>query len=398
MPAVEELAAAWQAARPIRCFAAEIGRARAHVDRRPAPLSPAPAARRGARRRPHLAQARGPRAHRLAQDQQLRRSGAARAAHGQAPHHRRDRRGPARGRDRHRVCALRAAVRGVHGRGRRRAARSSTSSACACSAPRCAGRRGLGHAQGRDQRGAARLGRARRRHPLRDRQRDGARSLSDDGARAAAGDRREAKAQLHERHRSAARRGGRVRGRGAATRSGSSPTSSTSPASRWSASRRPARACTAGTPPPWRAAAVGIYHGMRSLVLQDEDGQTARGALDLRRPRLPRRGPRARRSWHRSGRARVPAASRRRGRARGGRPARAHRGHPARARERPRDRGAARGAARASATSACWSTSRAAATRTCTRWSSACTSTPARGPDSRWRGAPPQPRPPSARW
>ena len=37
-----------------------------------------------------------------------------------------------------------------------------------------------------------------------------------------------------------------------------------------------------------------MLHGAVLGVLQDEDGQIARGALDLGRPRLPRRRPRAR--------------------------------------------------------------------------------------------------------
>ncbi len=62
---------------------------------------------RGARRRAHLPEARGPRPHRRPQDQQRARPGAARAAHGQAARHRRDRRGPARRRDGDRVRAAR---------------------------------------------------------------------------------------------------------------------------------------------------------------------------------------------------------------------------------------------------------------------------------------------------
>ena len=63
---------------------------------------------RDAGRRAHLAQARRPAAHRRAQDQQLPGAGAAGAAHGQAAHHRRDRRGAARRRHRHGLRAVRA--------------------------------------------------------------------------------------------------------------------------------------------------------------------------------------------------------------------------------------------------------------------------------------------------
>ena len=70
----------------------------------------------------HLPQARGPLSHGRAQDQQRARPGAPRPEDGQAPHHRRDRRGPARRRHGHRLRALRPALRGLHGRGGRRAA------------------------------------------------------------------------------------------------------------------------------------------------------------------------------------------------------------------------------------------------------------------------------------
>ena len=66
---------------------------------------------------PPVPQARGPRPHRRPQDQQRARPGAADAAARQDPGHRRDRRRPARRRDRHGVRAARAAVRRVHGRG-----------------------------------------------------------------------------------------------------------------------------------------------------------------------------------------------------------------------------------------------------------------------------------------
>ena len=55
------------------------------------------------RRRENLSQARRPAPHRRAQDQQRHRPGAARAAHEQDPHHRRDRRRPARRRHGHRA-------------------------------------------------------------------------------------------------------------------------------------------------------------------------------------------------------------------------------------------------------------------------------------------------------
>ena len=68
-----------------------------------------------------VAQARGPRAHGRAQDQQRHRPSAAREGARREARRRRDRRGPARRRGGGRVRARRLAVHGVHGRGRRRA-------------------------------------------------------------------------------------------------------------------------------------------------------------------------------------------------------------------------------------------------------------------------------------
>ena len=100
-----------------------------------------------------------------AQDQQRPRPGAADAAARQDPGHRRDRRRPARRRDRDRLRPARPAVRRVHGRRGHRAPGPER-------APDArARRRGpLGHvrhgdAQGRGQRGDARLGHERRRRP-----------------------------------------------------------------------------------------------------------------------------------------------------------------------------------------------------------------------------------------
>ena len=70
----------------------------------------------------------------VAQAQQRARPGAARQAHGQAADHRRDRRRPARRRQRDGVRAARPRVHRLHGRGGHRAASSPTSSAWSCSA------------------------------------------------------------------------------------------------------------------------------------------------------------------------------------------------------------------------------------------------------------------------
>ena len=120
---------------------------------------------RPAGRRQDLLQARRAEPHRLAQDQQLPRPDPARPPHGQDAHHRGDRRRPARRRLRHRLRALRAPLRRLHGRDRHRAAEAER---LPHEAP---GRRGAPghlrrrHAEGRHERGAARLGRRTSRPP-----------------------------------------------------------------------------------------------------------------------------------------------------------------------------------------------------------------------------------------
>ena len=135
------------------------------------------------RRRQALFQARRAEPHRRAQDQQRAGPDPAGAPHGQAPHHRRDRRRPARRRHRDRLRALRPALRRLHGRHRHRAAKAQ------CLPHEAARRRGRAGAfrhrdpEGRDERGAARLGRPCRRHVLRDRHGRRAAPLPGDGAR-----------------------------------------------------------------------------------------------------------------------------------------------------------------------------------------------------------------------
>ena len=90
----------------------------------------------GRARRARAAQARGPQPHRLAQDQQRARPGAAGQADGQDPARRRDRRRPARRRHRHRGGAARAWSARSTWAPSTSSARRSTCSACACSAPR----------------------------------------------------------------------------------------------------------------------------------------------------------------------------------------------------------------------------------------------------------------------
>ena len=135
------------------------------------------------RRSQDLPEARRPAPHRRAQDQQLHWAGAAGAAHGQAPHHRRNRRRPARRCHGHRVRALRHGVRGLHGRRRHAppgAERLSHAPAGRGGAQR---RLRLAHAEGRHQRGHARLGHQCPHHALPAGQRSRRASLSHDGSR-----------------------------------------------------------------------------------------------------------------------------------------------------------------------------------------------------------------------
>ena len=120
----EELEAAYPGARDDPEFQAELADLNKHYVGRPTPLYFAERLTREVRRRAHLPQARRPRPHRRAQDQQRARPGAAGQAHGQAAHHRRDRRRPARRRHRHRVRAVGPRVRRLHGQRGHRAGRS----------------------------------------------------------------------------------------------------------------------------------------------------------------------------------------------------------------------------------------------------------------------------------
>ena len=105
MPALAELEAAWIAARDDPGYRAELDGAAARLLRAPDAAVPRRAPVRDRRARA-LAQARGPHAHGVAQAQQRARPGAARQADGQAADDRRDGRGPARRRERHRRALL----------------------------------------------------------------------------------------------------------------------------------------------------------------------------------------------------------------------------------------------------------------------------------------------------
>ena len=81
---------------------------------------------------------------------------------GKTPGDRRDRGGPARRRDGHGLRAARARVRRLHGRGRHPAPGAQRRPDAAAGRPGRAGDARVAHAQGRDQRGDARLGDQRR--------------------------------------------------------------------------------------------------------------------------------------------------------------------------------------------------------------------------------------------
>ena len=134
----------------------------------------------------------------------------------------------------------------------------------------------LAHAQGRHQRGDARLGHQRRDHQLRVRHGRRAAPVPADGARVPAGDRRRG-----------ARAGARAGAAGCPTRSrpasaaGRTRSASSPPSSRTSSVRLvgfeaggDGVARPAGTPRRSPAAAPGVLHGARSYLLQDDNGQT----------------------------------------------------------------------------------------------------------------------------
>ncbi len=134
-------------------------------------------------RRADLPEARRPEPHRRAQDQQRDRPGDARAPHGQAPRDRRDRRRPARRGHRHHLRALRPGVRGLHGQPGREAPEPQRLPHEPARRHRGAGRIRQQDAEGRAQRGHARLGHQRREHLLHHRHRGRPAPLPDDGAR-----------------------------------------------------------------------------------------------------------------------------------------------------------------------------------------------------------------------
>ena len=232
-------------------------------------------------------------------------------------HHRRDRRRPARRGDGDRLRAARPGVRRLHGRGRTWRARRSTSSACGCWAPRCVPvDERQPDAEGRDQRGDARLGDERRRHLLHDRL---GRSARIPTRRSCATSSRvigrEARAQIAGR-----------RPAGCPTpwwpASAAAPTPSASSTrfvadDRGAADRRRSgrarRTRPASTPPRFAGGRLGVLHGARTYVLQDE--RRPDPSRRIRSPpasTIPASGPSTPSSSDRSG-AEYTAVDRRRG-------------------------------------------------------------------------------------
>ena len=159
-------------------------------------------------------------------------------------------------------------------------------------------------AEGRHERGAARLGHQRAHDPLRDRLGRRSAPVPDAGARAAGGHRpRGAPADPGGRG-SSARRAASPASAAARTRSGSFTRSSTTPACASSASRPRGRASTpAITPRRCRAGRVGILHGARSYVLCDDEGQISRRTRSPPASTTPASGPSTASSRTRAARA-----------------------------------------------------------------------------------------------
>ena len=189
--------------------------ARAGALRRPARArSTTPRAlSRETRRRADLPEARGPEPHRRAQDQQHHRPGAAGPAHGQAARDRRDRRRPARRGHRHHLRALRPGVRGLHGQRGRQAPVAERLPHEPARRHGGAGGERQQDAEGRAQRGDARLGHQRREHLLHHRHRGRPAPVPDDGARLPARDRRRVPGADARDDRPPARCGDRLRRR-----------------------------------------------------------------------------------------------------------------------------------------------------------------------------------------
>ncbi len=168
IPALEELEAAWVAARDDAGYRAELNALLNDYVGRPSPLYLATRLSEEAGHAVYLKREDLNHTGR-AQDQQRARPDAAGQADGQDAHHRRDRRGLARRRDGHGVRAARAGVHRLHGHGGHAPPGAQRAAHGAARRARGARRRGLADAEGGRERDHPRLGRQRRRHALRDR-------------------------------------------------------------------------------------------------------------------------------------------------------------------------------------------------------------------------------------
>ncbi len=287
--ALDQLDAEFRAAMVDPSFHAELDGLLAYVHRSAEPAHGVPPLRRRGRRGPGAPQARGPQPHRLAQDQQRARPGAAHRPHGQDARHRRDRRRPARRRHRHRGGAARPRVRGLHGRGGHPPSGAQRRPHEAARRRGRARHRRQPHAQGRDERGHARLGHERREHPLPDRhgRRAGARSR-----RWCASSRRSSASRPARRSSSSSAACPTPSPRASAaapTRSACSPASSTTRASRCYGYEAGGDGVETGR----HAATItggGDRRAARHPLLRPAGRRRPdhRVALDQRRPRLPR--------------------------------------------------------------------------------------------------------------
>ena len=214
MPACLDLEQAFKEAWADPAFHRELDDLLAHYGGRPTPVTAMPAALREAGRA-GAAQARGPGAHRLAQDEQRRRAGAAHPAHGQDAHHRRDRGRAARGGVGHGGGAVRPRVHRVHGGGGHQAPGAERLPDGAAGRRGAPGDLGQPHLEGCGERGHARVGGHGRAHPLLPGLGHGPAPVPLHGARVAAGGgRRGARPEPDDPRRRRPRRGGGVRRRG----------------------------------------------------------------------------------------------------------------------------------------------------------------------------------------
>ena len=339
-------------------------RARAQALRRPAVARvPRGALVARAGRRADLAEARGPQSHRRAQDQQRDRAGAACPADGQAARHRRDRRRPAWRRHGDHRRALRHGMRRVHGLGGHQAPGAERVPDEPAGRQGRSGRIRLEDAEGRAERGDARLGHQHREHVLHHRHGGRTASVSDDGARFPARDRRRVRRADAGIRRPPARRRHRLRRR-RQQRDGHllsvHPVRGRAPDRRRGGRRghRLRQALGVADRGPSRRPARQPHLSAAGRQRPDH-----RNAFDFRGPRLSGRRSRARVAQ--GFRTRALRGRRRRRGARGVPPVLPHRGHHSRAgigaRAGVRD---ATGADACRRTRSCWSIFPAAATRT----------------------------------